>query len=524
MAQYNTKTVKRATTKMVNHQGGNSYKISPKLELISILAAGFGNTYYEKLTDREIRFKDLVNEISKTDAEFVAKAMVYARSVIGQRTATHFGAVALTPSLSGMELGKRFFSKRNRKVNKGGIIYRLDDMLEIVACYQHFNPGKPLPASMKKGFKLALEKADTYELAKYQGKGKSVSLVDVVNLVHPHPTAEMTETFKALMSGDLKQFNTVEDKNTSAGQEVAKKVKEGKITKAEAEVELTQSKKENFAELVDTKKIGYLALLRNLRNIIINDASADMIGKVSNLLTDETFIRKSLVFPHQIDIAMEVLVTDKVKVPTKLLQALNSAYELSIPNLAELFPSGKTAVVIDTSGSMFGGYSGMKMNGKSINKSPIQKAALIGATLAKGIDADFFQFGRTCEKINYNPIDSYNTIKKYALSQEGRVGHDTRFNEIFKTLNSGGYDRIFIVSDLQGGDTIIGNSEYSNYVTTNGKPMIYTIDLCGYGSTMFKQDKNLVQLFGYGSDIYEMAKKVEIDPKALLKEIEAIEI
>ena len=334
----------------------------------------------------------------------------------------------------------------------------------------------------------------------------------------------MTETFKALMSGDLKQFNTVEDKNTSAGQEVAKKVKEGKITKAEAEVELTQSKKENFAELVDTKKIGYLALLRNLRNIIINDASADMIGKVSNLLTDETFVRKSLVFPHQIDIAMEVLVTDKVKVPTKLLQALNSAYELSIPNLAELFPSGKTAVVIDTSGSMFGGYSGMKMNGKSINKSPIQKAALIGATLAKGIDADFFQFGRTCEKINYNPIDSYNTIKKYALSQEGRVGHDTRFNEIFKTLNSGGYDRIFIVSDLQGGDTIIGNSEYSNYVTTNGKPMIYTIDLCGYGSTMFKQDKNLVQLFGYGSDIYEMAKKVEIDPKALLKEIEAIEI
>ena len=120
MSIYNTNT-KRNSSRITNHQGGQGFKLAPKMELVSILSAGFGNTYYEKLSDREIRFKELVNEIAKTDVEFVAKAMVYARSVIGQRTATHFGAVALTPALSGNHLGKRFFSKRSRKINKGGI-------------------------------------------------------------------------------------------------------------------------------------------------------------------------------------------------------------------------------------------------------------------------------------------------------------------------------------------------------------------------------------------------------------------
>lgn len=96
---------------------------------------------------------------------------------------------------------KNFYSKRVRGKNAGGIVYRLDDMLEIIACYQHFNPEKPLPAAMKRGFKAAIENADKYELAKYQGKGKKVSLVDVVNLVHPKPSKGMEATFKMLMAG-----------------------------------------------------------------------------------------------------------------------------------------------------------------------------------------------------------------------------------------------------------------------------------------------------------------------------------
>lgn len=525
MSRYNTSSQTKPE-KITNLQGGTGFKIDPKLELISILVTGLDKTYYQSLGERENRLRDLISNLSKTNPEFVAKALIYARSVVGQRSVSHFGAVNIAPLLSGNILSRKFFSKRDRKENRGGIIYRLDDILEIVACYQHFNPGKPLPNGMKKGFKDALEKADAYELAKYQGKGKKISLVDIVNLVHPHPTNNMQETFKLLMEGALKQFDTVEDKNTSAGQEVAKKVKEGKITKEEAQKELTEMKQINFEELINSRKIGYLALIRNLRNIIKTNPNKELVEKTCELITDEKLIRQSLVFPHQIDLALEIMLSELgEKKVSPYLKALNKAYELSIPNLTELFQEGRTAVVVDTSGSMYGWGNGINIAGTRTNKSPMEKASLIGATLAKGVEADFYQFGDRCAFIKYNPLDSINTIKNKLLSEEGRVGHGTRYDEIFKTLGAKGkYNRIFIISDLQGGDSVLRNSHYSLYKQTYGEPYIYTIDLVGYGSTMFKPNSKLIQLFGYSSDIYEMVKKAEIDPKAILKEIESIVI
>ena len=88
-----------------------------------------------------------------------------------------------------------------------------------------------------------------------------------------------------------------------------------------------------------------------------------------NRLTDKKLIKQSLIFPHQIDIAMEIMLSiDNIHIPTDILRALNDAYELAIPNLVELFPVGDTAVVIDTSGSMYGSWSGACKIGKnSIN-------------------------------------------------------------------------------------------------------------------------------------------------------------
>lgn len=276
MARYNTKT-QSSTVEVENHEGGTGVKLDPKLELISILSTGLDNTFYEKLGERELRFANVLRQLAKKDPTFVAKALIYARSVMGQRTVTHFGAVQLASFLSGNEIGKRFYGKRDRKKATGGIIYRLDDMLEIIACYQALNPGKPISGAMKRGFKAALETADVYELAKYQGKGKAVSLVDVVNLVHPKPSKAMEATFKLLMEGKLKQHDTVEDKNTTAGQKVAAKVKSGEITNEEAQTELKEAKEDNYRELIESGKIGYLALLRNLKNILSNTGDKELV-------------------------------------------------------------------------------------------------------------------------------------------------------------------------------------------------------------------------------------------------------
>ena len=525
------KKVRKSPEVIVNHQGGEGFKLSPKAELISILMTGFsGAKYYETLIERGERLFNLIQQIavSPKEVEFVAKALVYARSIVGQRSVTHVGAVALAPMLSGDPLGKRFFKKRNRKGMTGGIVHRLDDMLEIAALYFYVNADKPLPSSIKKGFRSALENADTYELAKYQGKGKQVSLVDIVNLVHPRPDDDMIDVFEKLMEGELKQFNTVEDKNTEAGQVVAAKVLSGELSEAEAEVQVTEAKKENFAELISNRSIGYMALIRNIRNIIKAGLSKETEAELIDMLTDAKLIKQSLIFPHQIDIAMEIMIAERIDVPIGVLKAINDAYELAIPNLAELFPDGRTAVVVDTSGSMYGAYhqDGVTIGKIRTNKSPIEKAALIGATLAKGIGADLFQFATTTEGISYNPLDTVHTIKGAVLDNMGKVGHGTNFGSIFKTLGATGvnYDRIFVISDLQGANKFVKTADYKKYAGGDTVPYIYSVDIQGYGSTSFKPGKRIISLYGYSSDIYEMAKKVELDPQAVIKEINNIVI
>lgn len=567
MSKYNEK-VEKVVKKTTTHQGGTGYTQKPEYELVGILATGMGNNFYENEGEREKRFKEVLAKVAKKNPLFAAKALVYARSVFGQRSVTHFGAVEMLPFLQGDALGKKFYSKRNKKLKRGGIIYRLDDMTEILAAYLVKNGSDAsIPNSIKKGFRDAIENADAYELAKYQMKGKTVSLVDIVNLVHPTETErngtidvpasvymkaiegtkfaknDIAKTnlnkenstirvpaLEALVLGILKQFNTVEDKNTEAGKVVAEKVKTGVITKEEAVAELKEAKTDNFGELIKTKKIGYLALLRNLRNILKTSDTA-LLDEACKLLVEPKFIRKSLVWPHQIDLAMEVMLLEFSGIQmAKVTKALGEAYEAAIPNLAELFPFGKTAIVFDTSGSMSGGWGGgcqvsYNGKGKQINSSPLEKAALVAATFAKGVNGDVFHFGTSCESIKgWNPNDSVNTLKRHFVNQSGRCGHGTYYANIFPELAKvgGKYDRVFIMTDEQSADSV--ERSHKAYCDKYGTPHVYFINLVGYGPTAMKQNTKVHRIHGYSADIYELARKTEIDPAVVIKEIEAIEI
>lgn len=475
MARFNTTT---EATKVINKAGGEAYSQTPELELVSILLTSFANDqFYRSANDTFERLKELIKQCDK---KFIAQAAIYARTKFGMRSITHCVASELARHISGETWAKNFYDS---------IIYRPDDMMEILS--YHTSKNGKVPNSIKKGFAKAFERFDKYSLAKYRGEGKGFKLVDVVNLVHPTPTEKNAEAIKALVKGELKSFDTWESQLTKAGQT------------ATSEEEKTEFKKEVWVGLVKEKKIGYFALLRNLRNII--EQAPEVIDIALETLQTEAIIKKSLVLPFRFTTAYEeIQKLNDGKIVRKVLVALNKAVDIAVNNVPVF--DGETLVVLDKSGSMEG--------------KPAQIGALFAAVLIKSNNSDFMCFSDNAKYVNVNPNDSTITIANSIKFASG----GTNFHSIFQTANKK-YDRIIILSDMQG--WIGGNAptiEYNEWKkTTNSNPFIYSFDLNSYGSMQFPE-QNVFAIAGFSEKIFDVMKFMETDKKALINEIKKVEV
>lgn len=471
-------------TKIVNLAGGEAYSQSAELELVSILLTSFVQDQYYKSADDSMR---KVSELlGKVDPKFAAKAAIYARNEFGMRSITHVLAVEIAKHISGKEWGKKFFTD---------IIHRPDDMTEIVAYYFGKNKGKALPNSLKKGFAKAFDKFDGYQLAKYRGEGKDVSLVDVVNLVHPKAIEKNAKALDGLINGTLKSTETWEAKLTQAGQ------------KASSDEELTSLKKDAWAGLIREKKLGYLALLRNLRNIM--DNAPEVLDEALASLTNEAFIKKSLIFPFQYLIAYKQFSAMNTKESRKIADALSDAIDISCQNVKSLNFGGNTLVVVDNSGSM----NTPVTNSAHMKKSEL--GALFGIVLAKAINADIMEFGTHARYINYS-LKTHSMDFAEKFTGLNKVGHGTDFSSIFNTADKT-YDRILIFSDMQGARSVT-SSATAYKKRFNCEPHIYSFDLAGYGSMMFPENR-VYAMAGFSEKIFTIMSLLEKDRKALVNTI-----
>lgn len=470
MSRFNTKS---ESTKVENFAGGLSHSQSPELELVSIMLTSFAKDQFYRSTDDT--FARLISLIIDCDKEFVAKAAVYTRTQFGMRSITHVVASELALHISGKPWAKAFYA---------AIVYRPDDMMEILS--YHIKKHGKIPNAMKKGFAKAFDKFDKYKLAKYRGEGKGFKLVDVVNLVHPIPTEKNAEAINALIKGELKSFDTWETELSKAGQV------------ADNEQQKDQFKKDVWIKLIREKKIGYFALLRNLRNII--EQAPEAVNEAIESLTNEELIKKSLVLPFRFTTAYEQIeAMDGGKIVRAILVALNKAVDISINNVPKF--DGETLVVLDESGSMTG--------------KPAQIGSLFSAVLVKSNNADFITFSDLARYQNVNPLDSTITISKAIKFASG----GTNFHSIFQTANKK-YDRIIILSDMQGWigyDTPA--KEFNDYKKRTGSnPFIYSFDLNSHGSMQFPE-QNVFCLAGFSEKVFDIMAMLEKDKKALITEI-----
>ena len=483
MTRFNTKsTANQPDTH--NYAGGQAHSQSPELELISILLTSFSqDQFYRSADDTFLRLQALIRNCDK---KFVAQAAVYARTHFGMRSITHVVASELAKHISGQEWAKDFYA---------AIVYRPDDMMEILS-YHTAKNGK-VPKAMKRGFAKAFDKFDRYALAKYRGEGKGFKLIDVVNIAHPIPQEKNADAIKALVSGELKAFDTWEVELSKAGQE------------ANNDDEKAAFKKEAWIKLIREKKIGYFALLRNLRNII--EQAPEVINEALELLTNEVAIKKSLVLPFRYASAYaEVKKLNDGKIIRSVMMGINKAIDIAVSNVPKF--EGETLVVLDTSGSM--GYSEIGQ------KNPASIGALFSAVLVKSNNCDFMSFSDDAKYHNINPMDSTLTItEKFNFVSGG-----TNFHSIFKRANKK-YDRIIILSDMQG--WMGGNAPASSFNEykrmTGANPFIYSFDLNGYGSMQFPENR-VFAIAGFSEKIFETMKVMETDKNALIKEIKNVKL
>lgn len=484
MSRFNTVTPTK--TKTTNLAGGEAYTQSPELELVSILLTSFANDqFYRSANDT---FEQLKKLIGLCDKKFVAQAAVYARTKFGMRSISHVTASELAKYISGQAWAKDFYSS---------VVYRPDDITEIFAYHLSKN-GKETNA-MRKGLAKAFDKFDKYAIAKYRGENKDFTLVDVVNLVHPKPTEKNKEALAALMKGELKSFDTWESELTKAGQS------------AETDEQKDELKKEAWVKLIKEKKIGYFALLRNLRNII--EQAPDILNEALELLVNENLIKKSLVLPFRFLTAYEEIqkLNEGAQVRNTLVY-LNKAIDISVSNVPKF--EGETLVVLDVSSSMTQSGS---VNGKVV--VPARIGTLFAAALVKSNNCDFLTFDGDARYVNLNPMDTTVTLANSIRLNGG----STNFHAIFQKANRK-YDRIIILSDMQGW---VGYStptaELNTYKKATGaNPFIYSFDLNSYGSMQFPE-QNVFALAGFSEKVFDIMKLLEQDKKALINEIKKIE-
>lgn len=504
--------------------GHEAYALPDELQLLSVLNTWkMEPQFYQGTPDQIKRLQELIESIASRDPYFVAQAIVYSRCMRdGMRTVNQVAAALLTPFLRGEEWGKRFFSAWDKKAGRGGCIFRLDDMVEIKTAYTALNGGGVLANSMKKGFKSVLEGSDSYQILKYKK-----AAIDLANLVHPNiakckgvvdVNGVQMGAIDAIMRGLKVSADTWEANNSEAGQLVAAAKKAGNISEEEAKELLDAAKAENWVGLLKDHKLGILAALRNIRNIleVCEDVSA-----LCELLSDEGQIIKGKIMPYQIDTAYEVVNNDCEESPNKrkVLAALERGYVASVPNLAQVC-TGRNLVILDCSGSMRTSMRDAR-TGRWLGNC-IQKASLIAATIVQATNADCIRFGRSAEyaeRMNGRNLFEYS--KYLGRANMGGTNLATAFELITRLGKE--YDRIFILSD---NECNWGNqaSAYADYIRRVNSPYIYSVDLAAYGPTPLKNTEKVFYFYGYGTSLFTDIVKNEFNPLQHIERVRSIVI
>lgn len=474
MSKFNS----QKTTKTVNRCGHAAYSMNDRSKLVTQVLTSFFNEakFYG---DNSGEMKKLIPKVIAADPEFVAKLAVFARREFNMRSVSHVLAAYLCHEPAGKPYARKTVQ---------AVCLRGDDATEIMSFYLA-TFGKPIPNSLRRGLKSVLERFDAYTLSKYKGDGKDVKLRDLVMLCRPHPTSdEKSEAFKKLLENSLEPPATWEVELSKYG-----------------------NNSETWERLIASGRVGYMATLRNLRNII--KANPSNMDSVLEWLSDPGAVRRSKQMPFRFLSAYKAV---KDVAGSKVLSTLEHACEASVQNMERL--SGTTVIMVDVSGSM----------GNQVSAKSDVRCYEIGALL--GLIAN-----RICENSVFYVFngDAY----RYPVSAEApilytaqtiRCGGGTDMAAPFERMLRDGVkaDRVIVISDNECNDGWWGKpvqtvaDEYRRKSGCNC--WVHGIDLQGYGTQQFKGPRTNI-ITGWSEKVFEFIHLAENGEGNLEKAIASYE-
>lgn len=374
----------------VTHEGAIAEIISPEQALRrSVLSCLlWEDEFYETGQDIADRIISLSVQIS---SEIVAELAVEAREKYKLRHVPLMLLCAL------IKLGSALVSETIERV-----IQRPDEIIKLVEIY--FCDGKrPLAKQLKRGLARAFTKFDAYALAKYNRPG-SVTLRDVLFLCHAKPLDEsQAQTWNQLVNNKLPSPDTWEVA-LSAGAD----------------------KRETFERLLKERKIGYLALLRNLRNM-------DQAG------VDEVLIKDAILARSGAQKVLPFRYVAAARAAPRFEPWLDQA--LSETALEGSLLAGETIVLVDVSQSMECQLS---------TKSDLTRLDA-AATLASILPGDVRIFTFSDEVVEVPARRGMAGIDAIKASQ---AHFSTRLGKAIAIMNTIKHDRLIVITDEQSHDWV----------------------------------------------------------------------
>lgn len=445
--------VAEATPSGTTHEGGPGYARDAKSELFLLAVSNMvgEQTFYEPAGDRDSRYAQLVKQVTITDPEWIAGFLGWLRGDGNMRSASLVGALEAAKAMLDAKIP-------GARPIVASVLQRADEPGEALG-YWTSRYGRTIPKPVKRGVADAVQRLYTeYALLKYDTVSHGYRFADVIDLVHPAPAADKAwqgALFHHALDrrhgrdwdvNDLMPTLPMVARNAVLRTAAA----EGRPFWCDPDPEQLREAGLTWEDVlslaggkVDKAKLwsalipsmGYMALLRNLRNFDQASVPDSIAEQVTKRLADPEQVAKSRQFPFRFYAAFKAVQS------LRWGHSLERALAASLANVPTL--PGRTLIVVDQSPSMFPGYYfSTKQVHRDISNADLAKLFGCAVALRAG-DATLVGYGQTSYRV---PFQRGHALLRLMENFRMVDGTDT-FGAIGTHFNR--HDRVVAITDEQ---------------------------------------------------------------------------